>query len=202
MATQCQAQRTQGVRIYDSKGFQGSQTLPSSLHAARPLFRSIRAPEAQHPTGYLILCSGCTSISPVDVLHGSFRETVAKVVGRLVPDTNGSLPASYFSHVPFDAPSPANLMSPVTPPNYEANSAKIASSTGSNMVHILGDRQRLPAIPPYPCTLVAGARESPGFVRRRTYLAKENVERPSTHQVKHRPHVRRLRVWWGWSCSS
>jgi hypothetical protein len=96
MATQCRAQRTQGVRINGSKGFQGTLTLPGSLHAARPLFGSICAPEAeyeQHPYGYPILWSRRTSISPVDVPHGSFRETVAKDVGRLVPDSNGSPPS-------------------------------------------------------------------------------------------------------------
>lgn len=35
-------------------------------------------------------------------------------------------------------PSPANSMSPVTPPNYEGDTAKIVSSAGSNTMHISG----------------------------------------------------------------
>ena len=196
MATQCRAQRTQGVRIYGSKGFQGSWTLPGSLHAARPLFGSIRAPEAeyeQHPYRYPILWPRRTSISPVDVLHGSFRETVAKVVGRLVPDTNGSPPASYSSRLPLECPLPGQF-------DVSRYAAQLRGRQREDRLvrRVQYDthpgRQRLPAIPPRSYTQIVlpntSAPEDPGFIRHQAYIAKENVERPSTLQVKHRLRVR------------
>jgi hypothetical protein len=42
-------------------------------------------------------------------------------------------------------PSPANSMSPVTPPNYEGDTAKIVSSAGSSIMQIPGDN----VSPPY-----------------------------------------------------
>jgi hypothetical protein len=63
----------------------------------------------QYPNSYPILWSRRTSISPVDVLHSSFGETVVKVVGQLVPDANGSPPASYSCCVPFECPLPSQF---------------------------------------------------------------------------------------------
>jgi hypothetical protein len=53
------------------------------------------------------------------------------------------LPTPPASH--SNVPSPANSMSPVTPPNYEGDSAKIVSSAGSNTMQISGDN----VSPPY-----------------------------------------------------
>jgi hypothetical protein len=54
-------------------------------------------------------------------------------------------------------------------------------------------RQHLPAIPPRPYMQIVlsdtSAHEDPGSIRHQAYLAKENVERPSALQVKHRLHV-------------
>jgi hypothetical protein len=59
-----------------------------------------------------------------------------KAVGRFVSDTTGSLPAPYSSPIVFEHLLP---MSPVTPPNYEGDNAKIVSSAGPNNIQILGD---------------------------------------------------------------
>ena len=58
-------------------------------------------------------------------------------------DPPPQLPTPPSSHL--NVSSPANSMSPVMPPNYEGDSAKIVSSAGSNTIHILGDS----VSPPY-----------------------------------------------------
>jgi len=59
------------------------------------------------------------------------------------PTDAPQLPTPPASH--SNVPSPANSMSPATPPNYEGDSAKIVSSTGSNTMQIPGSN----ISPPY-----------------------------------------------------
>jgi hypothetical protein len=86
-----------------------------------------------------------TSISPINILHSSFRETIVKFVGQSISDINGSpqLPSPPTSH--SNVPSLANLMSPIMLPNYKGDSVKIVSSTRSHTMHILDDN----VSPPY-----------------------------------------------------
>jgi hypothetical protein len=59
------------------------------------------------------------------------------------PTDGPQLPTPPASH--SNVPSPANSMSPATPPNYEGDSAKIVSSAASNTMQIPGDN----ISPPY-----------------------------------------------------
>jgi len=94
-------------------------------------------------------------------------------------------PPAYHSNVP----SPANSMSPVTPPNYEGNSAKIVFSAGPNTMQILGDsvspphhhihalKSSLP-IPTYTKTQIHIDTKHP---RQKTLSAHQHA----AHQVEH-----------------
>jgi hypothetical protein len=87
---------------------------------------------------------------------GPPREVITEVVDGSLPNLNRCSPATHFprTDVPqlptppashSNVPSPAKSTSPVTPPNYEGDSAEIISSTGLNTMHISGDN----ISPPY-----------------------------------------------------
>lgn len=118
------------------------------LHSASSFLGPVRPPETkyeQHPHCHPIIWSRCTSISSLRDFLSTPREVISKVVGRVVstPTDVPQLPTPPSSH--SNVPSPANSMSPVTPPNYEGDTAKIVSSTGSNTMHISSDN----ISPPY-----------------------------------------------------
>jgi len=75
-------------------------------------------------------------LEPLPMLPPAFRQE------RVLVLTYGG--GGLFIHH-SNIPSSANSMSPVTPPNYEDNSAKIVSPTGSNTMQISGDN----VSPPY-----------------------------------------------------
>jgi hypothetical protein len=102
-------------------------------------------------------------------------------------------PASYSSRVPFECPLPGQF-------DISRHAAQLRGRQREDHLvrrvqydtHL--GRQHLPAIPPHPYTQIflpdTSAHEDTGFIRHQAYPAKENVERPSALQVKHRLRIR------------
>ena len=125
-----------------------------------------------------------TSISPIDVLHGYFRETVVKVVGRSISDIDGSPPASFSSRVPFKCSLPGQLDVPHRTAQLRGRQREDRLARRVPHDAHFG-RQRLPAIPPRPYTQIVmpntSTHQDPDSIRHQAYLAEEGI--PPQSQV-------------------
>ena len=113
---------------------------PSSGPFAHPKPSTNNIPTAIPSFGPGAPPSPPSTTSPVPPEKSTRRSSVGTYPAQMDPPLLPTPPSSHSN-----IPSPANSMSPVTPPNYEGDSAKIVSSAGSNIMQIPSDN----VSPPY-----------------------------------------------------
>ena len=173
-----------------SEGLQRTETL---AHALFGTLCPSKAEHKQYPDHHPFLWSQSPTIPTIRRLYDPIRLPRSSVESYPTPTNVPQLPTPPSPH--SNVPSPANSMSPATPPNYKGDSHKDSFIRHVKYNANIG-RQHIPTIPPHPHVQAlfpnTGAPEDADLNRYKAPVTEEHFECPSalgSHQVQHRLRI-------------